>query len=81
MKLSVKGMGFAVAIIWAAWVGWAVLMMLLGVGSVPYDFMNHMYLNLILPSYLGIAIGVGIALVDGFIAGAIFAWIYNRFVK
>ena len=80
MKLSVKGMALAFAILWGGGV-----MLFVGLGNLccgygqPFlDLMASLY-----PGYGGggsvreLLIGVGYGILDGFIGGAVLAWIYN----
>lgn len=77
-RLSVKGMALSIGLLWgvgnliigfAAMSGWAVSYVEV-VGSAYLGFE---------PSVVGAFIGFGWAFVDGFIGGAIFAWLYNKF--
>lgn len=79
--LSAKGLGITLAIFWAVCVGWFVLMSLLGIGNVPFDFIDQMYLGWLEPTVGGLFLGMGLAVVDGLVAGLIFAWIYNAIIK
>lgn len=80
MKLSVKGLALAFAILWGGGV-----MLLVGLGNLCcgygqplLDMMASVY-----PGYSGggsvgqLLIGVGYGIVDGLIGGAVLAWVYN----
>jgi len=80
MKLSVKGLAFAFAVLWGGGVMLLVGLanMYCGYGQPLLDLMATLY-----PGYSGggsvgqLFIGVGYGVVDGFIGGGILAWVYN----
>lgn len=81
MKLSVKGLTAAAAITWGG------CFFLVAVANLVWPQYGESWLQLgqsIYPGYtpggFGSAIVVGLyALLDGAVAGAVFAWLYNRF--
>ena len=80
MKLNIVAMALAIGI------PWGVAMILIG-WSAMYGYANGMvqalqsvYLGFE-PTWLGGLVGGIWGLVDGFIGGAVFAWIYNYFAK
>jgi hypothetical protein len=81
MKLSVKAFSFACAIIW----GLALLILtwwwIIFEPSIAGDstIIGSIYLGYKVTP-LGSVIGLVWAFVDGLIAGAIFAWLYNKLV-
>ncbi len=84
MKLSVKGLGLASMVIWGGTI------FLVGVINHWNEGYGRTLLNLADSLYPGyhahtggksVLIGTGYALIDGFICGALFAWVYNLFVK
>lgn len=84
MKLSIKALTYACAIVW----GLAVL--LVGVANLLWPPYGAAFLGLvssIYPGYKAVAnlanvvVGTLYALVDGAIGGAVFAWIYNQIAK
>lgn len=89
MRLDVKGMALAAGILW----GGAIAIIgfggkIIGVTEGGYygkDFLLAM--ASIYPGYRGvpetgdILVGAGYGLVDGIIAGALLAWLYNRFAR
>lgn len=81
MKLNVKAIGILGGVFWALWVAWCVLMELVGIGSTPYNFVDEMYLGWLAPNIGGLFAGIAFGFLDGLIAGALFAWLYNKFVK
>ncbi|MBN1282828.1 MAG: hypothetical protein JXA24_03545 [Proteobacteria bacterium] len=84
MKLNIKAMGLACAILYVVGVLWAYIMAWAGVSQAPFDVLNGFYLGwlgAIASPALSLIIGLALTFVDGFVAGMIFAWLYNRFAK
>lgn len=79
--LKVKAFGAACGIMWAIAVVWAVGLAIFGKGFLPFTVINQFYLGWLSPTPVGLVFATALALVDGFIFGAIFAWIYNRIAK
>ena len=87
MKLSVKGMGIAVALLWG------LVMLIVGVAHTMFDGYGERFLNMmagLYPGYGGPAAGGGMdqALIgalygalDGLIGGVVLTWVYNRFAR
>lgn len=79
MKLNVKAMARAGALLWGAAVllgtGWVVLID--GPSNTPTSIarVDRGYS----PTFVGSLIGFAWAIVDGPIGGALLAWLYNRF--
>ncbi len=80
MKLSVKGLALASAIVW----GGSIL--IVGILNLIWSGYGVAYLDLarsIYPGYaamsgfIGVLVGTVYGFVDGWIGGAIFAWLYN----
>jgi hypothetical protein len=81
MKLDVKALAITCSLLWGLGLCLATLWILLLEGpSMNPTFIGRIYrgYSLTLP---GAFIGLVWGLVDGAIGGAIFAWLYNRFVK
>ena len=85
MKLDVKAMAITIGLVWGILVMFAV-----GVANLIWPNYGQAFLDVMASIYSGykatpsfgqILIGTTYGLVDGAIAGAIFAWIYNRFAK
>jgi hypothetical protein len=76
--LNLKAYGVAFAVLWVFVAVWVTLLQLWGAGGLPFDVLDQIYFGLLIPSYPGLALNVAICLVDGFFAGVIFAWIYNK---
>ncbi len=81
MKLNVKAMGMAVGVLWGCavlviglanliWPGYAVELL---------DDLSSIYPGYEVGGFGSVIVGTLYALVDGWIAGAILAWLYNRF--
>jgi hypothetical protein len=78
MKLDVKAFGLTCGLLWGMAVfilPWWIILFEGPTGEVP--FLGRIYRGYDM-SLLGSFIGLGWALVDGFVGGAMFAWIYNR---
>lgn len=84
MKLNVEAMAISLALIWGV-----LAMFLVGVANLIRPGYGQAFLNLmasLYPGYNGTAsigqvmIGTLYGLLDGAIGGALFAWLYNRFV-
>ena len=82
MKLSVKGMALACAVIWG--IGG---MFLGGLMNMMWPWYGQDFLRLAASVYPGyhatasigqVLVGTGYGLVDGGVGGALFAWLYNR---
>jgi len=78
MRLNVKAFGLALGIIWGLIVFAATIIMILR--GTPAQLMGR--LGVFYPgykvTYVGSIIGFVYSLVYGYIAGAIFAWLYNK---
>jgi hypothetical protein len=84
MKLSIKALTYACAIVWS------LVVLLVGVANLLWPPYGAAFLGLmssIYPGYKAVAnlgnviVATLYALVDGAIGGALFAWIYNQLVK
>jgi len=84
MKLSVKGLALASGILW----GLAMLGM--GLANLIWANYGQLFLQTMASAYPGyhatrsiaeVIVGTLYGFVDGFIAGAVFAWLYNQFVR
>jgi hypothetical protein len=83
MKLSIRGMAISVGLIWGV-----LLIFLVGLTNLFWPGYGQGFLEVvasIYPGYRGpdgfgqVIIGTLYGAADGAIAGALFAWIYNRF--
>jgi len=84
MKLSVNGMTITLALVWG------LAMLLTGVVNVIWPSYGRAFLDAmasVYPGYSGAATGVQVivgtlyGVLDGAIAGALIAWLYNRFAR
>ncbi len=82
MKLNAKGLGLASAILW----GFAMLVM--GLANLLWGSYGQQFLQIMSSVYPGyhatrsvgqVIVGTVYGAVDGFIGGAVFAWLYNMF--
>ena len=77
MKLDIKAVAFTTGIFGAIVLIWATVINLWGLGSVPYSLFDQLYFGLVPEGITGIFVGAVIGFIDGFIGGALLAWIYN----
>ncbi len=85
MKLDTKAMSITVGLIWGV-----LAMFLVGVANLIWPAYGRAFLEVMASIYPGytatasfgqVILGTLYGLVDGAIAGAVFAWLYNRFAK
>lgn len=78
MILNVKALGIAAGLLWGLGIffGTWYMIFLYGCSDTP-TVLGRIYLGHALTP-LGSIIGLGWGLLDGFIAGALLAWLYNR---
>ena len=83
MRLNVKALACSFALMWGGGV-----MLLVGLGNMFFDGYGQSLLDLIASIYPGyeatgtygqLLIGMGYGVLDGFIGGAVLAWVYNLF--
>jgi hypothetical protein len=84
MKLSVKGLALASAILWG------VAMLGMGLANLIWANYGQQFLQTMASVYVGyhatrsiaeVIVGTLYGFVDGLIGGAVLAWLYNQFVK
>lgn len=84
MKLNVKAMAFTFALVWGV-----LAMFLTGLANLIWPDYGQTFLGVMASVYPGydairsfwqVIVGALYGIVDGAVAGAIFAWLYNRFV-
>jgi hypothetical protein len=82
MRLSIKGLGLGIGIIWAACI------LLVGIVNLAAPSYGSAFLQMassIYPGFhntrhfLDVLVGTGYGFVDGGIGGAVIAWLYNCF--
>lgn len=85
MKLDVKAIAITTALLWGV-----VAMFLTGTANLIWPSYGQAFLEAVASLYPGYApggsfgqvlIGALYGLVDGAVAGALFAWLYNRFAR
>lgn len=77
---SPKALGIAIGILWAAYVFFCGITAMFGWGAALVAAFSSLYIG------YGASIGGAVAgaiwaFVDGFIAGVVIAWLYNRFAR
>ncbi len=85
MKLSIKGLALASAILWG------VAMLGTGLANLGWSNYGQQFLQTMASVYPGyhattrsvaeVIVGTLYGFVDGLIAGAVFAWLYNQFAR
>lgn len=83
MRISAKALALASALLWGGGVAFTALIHLAvpSYGAAFLDFVGSIYPGFHAGRSFGDAlVGVGYALLDGFVGGLIFAWLYNLFV-
>jgi hypothetical protein len=73
-------LGIAIGVLWAIYVFFAGIFAMFGWGAALVDTLASFYIGYG-ASILGAIIGAIWAFIDGFVAGAIIAWIYNLVAK
>lgn len=81
MRINILAAGVAVAIMYTLGVIWTFIMAMTGVSMVPYEIINGFYLGWLSPTGGGLILAIIFAFIDGFVATAITAWIYNKIAK
>jgi hypothetical protein len=84
MKFSTKGLALTSGILWG------LAMLVVGVANLIWSGYGQQFLQIMSSVYPGyhatrsiaeVIVGTLYGVVDGFIGGAVFAWLYNQFVK
>ncbi len=84
MKINVKGLAVASAILWGA------AMLGMGLANLIWSGYGQQFLQTMSSVYVGyhatrsiaeVIVGTLYGAVDGLIGGAVFAWLYNQFAK
>jgi len=79
-KCSPNALGVAIGVLWAAYVSFCGITAMFGWGVALVDAISSLYIGYG-PSIPGAIIGAVWAFVDGYIAGVVIGWLYNRLVK
>ena len=83
MKFSVKGMALTLGLVWGG-----LAMFLTGLANLIWSGYGQSFLEVMASVYPGyhatasfgqVIVGTLYGIVDGAVAGAVFAWVYNRF--
>ena len=81
MKLNVKALALAAGIIWGALIFIITFWFLIfGYSGGQLGLLSCIYFGYSVTWY-GAFIGLVYGFVDGLVCGAVFAWVYNKFVK
>jgi TRAP-type mannitol/chloroaromatic compound transport system permease large subunit len=84
MKFSTKGLALASGILWG------LAMLLMGLANLVWGNYAQQFLQTVASVYPGyhatrsiaeVIVGTLYGTVDGFVGGAVFAWLYNQFAK
>jgi hypothetical protein len=84
VKFNTKALALASAILWGS------VMLVMGLANLIWGNYGQQFLQTMSSVYLGyhatrsiaeVIVGTIYGAVDGFIGGAVFAWLYNQFVK
>lgn len=84
MKLDIKGMAIAVALVWSA------AILVVGIANLIWPNYGQAFLELVASIYPGYTAGASVGqlilgtlygLVDGAVGGAVIAWLYNLFAR
>jgi hypothetical protein len=75
-KCQPLGLGIAIGVLWALYVGCLAITAMFGWGTALIAPLASLYIGYS-ASILGAIIGVIWAFIDGFVAGVVIAWIYN----
>ncbi len=77
-KLDVKALGLAVGVFWGLYcLILGLIAMSFGCGTALLEMIGSYYIGY-KPTLLGSLVGGVWGLIDGFICGAVVAWVYNR---
>jgi hypothetical protein len=79
-KLSPTALGIAIGVIWAAYVLFCGITAMFGWGVALVDTISSLYVGYG-PSILGAIIGAAWGFADGYIAGVVVAWVYNKLAR
>jgi hypothetical protein len=79
-KCQPLALGVAIGVLWAIYVFFAGIFANFGWGAPLVNTLGSFYIGYA-PSIVGAIIGAIWALIDGFVAGVVIAWIYNLVAK
>lgn len=80
-RLDIKALGLAVGIFWPLYcVILGLISMSFGCGTALLEIIGSCYIGY-KPTFLGSLVGGMWGLMDGFVCGAVVAWLYNRLAR
>ena len=79
-KCSPNALGVAIGVLWAIYVLFCGIAAMFGWGVALVEALSSLYIGYA-PSVSGALIGAVWAFIDGYIAGVVIAWIYNKLAK
>ncbi len=79
-QLSHHALGVAFGILWALYVAFLAVTAMFGWGTALVTTLSSLYIGYS-ASIVGAVVGALWAFVDGYIAGTVIAWVYNRLAK
>ena len=79
-KWSPHALGVAIGVVWAVYVFLGGIAAMFDWGVTLVDEISSLYIGYG-PSILGAGIGAVWGFVDGYVAGVVIAWLYNRLAK
>jgi hypothetical protein len=79
-KLQPLALGIAIGVLWALSVFFAGIFAMFDWGNAFVETLASFYLGYN-ASFVGAIVGALWAVIDGFVAGVVIAWIYNRVAK
>lgn len=79
-RCAPNALGVAIGVLWAAYVLFCGITAMFGWGVALVEALSSLYIGYA-PSIAGAAIGAAWGFVDGYIAGVVIAWIYNKLAK
>lgn len=79
-KLAPNALGVAIGVLWAACIFICGIIAIFGWGVALVGAFSSLYIGYG-PTVLGAVIGAIWAFIDGYIAGVVIAWLYNKLAK
>lgn len=79
-KIQPLALGVAIGVLWAIYVFFIGIAAMFGWGNALVETLASLYIGYE-ASVIGAIIGAIWAFIDGFVAGVVIAWIYNRLAK
>ena len=79
-RLSPHALGISIGILWSAYTVFCAITAMFGWGAALVDAISSLYIGYNAP-ISGALIGAAWGFLDGYIAGFVVAWIYNKVAK